>query len=303
MRRALLIFNPQATSVSAAVRDVIAHALSSQLKVELAETKRRHHATHLAGGAAHEGYDLVVSLAGDGTLNEIINGLIGTDTPVVPLPGGGTNVFARAIGLPRDPIEATAMILGRLEAGLEPRRINLGRVNGRAFCCNVGIGFDAAIVKAVERRFRLKRQVGDAFFVLQGLRLFFFAYPRREPPLHVEADGARLGPMHQVVVCNSNPYTYLGERAFQLCPMASQERGLDLTGLSSFRTSTVLRVIARAFGSGGHTKMRSVHALHDLGSFTVTSNTSLLYQVDGDLAGEDTRFTFESMPRALSVLA
>jgi diacylglycerol kinase family enzyme len=303
MKRALLIFNPQATSVSAPVRDVIAHALSSELKVELAETKRRHHATHLASGAAHEGYDVVISLAGDGTLNEIINGLIGTETPVIPLPGGGTNVFARAVGLPRDPIEATATILGRLESGAQPRRINVGRVNGRAFCCNVGIGFDAAIVKAVERRFRLKRQVGDAFFVYQGLRLFFFAYPRRERPLHLDVGTEHIGPLHQIVVCNSNPYTYLGDRPFQLCPMASLERGLDLTGLASFRTMSVLRVIARAFGSGGHAKMRSVHTAHDLDAFTVTSDRPLLYQVDGDLAGEGTRFDFENLPRALAILA
>jgi len=303
MKRALLLFNPEATSVSRSVRDVIAHALSSELKLEIAETKRRHHATHIARGASHEGFDIIVCLGGDGTLNEVANGMAGSQTALVPLPGGGTNVFARTMGLPNDPIEATSIVLARIVEGTEPRRITLGRVNERIFLCNVGIGFDAAVVQAVERRMRLRRRVGDAYYVFQGLRTFFFAYPRRDPALALDLAGERTAAFHQVVVCNSNPYTYLGTMPLQLCPMAAQERGLDVTAFSSFRTTTVLRVLARAFGSGGHTKFRSVCALHDLDAFTLTATRPALYQVDGDLAGEDSTFTFRSMPDTLSVIA
>ena len=303
MKRALLLFNPEATSVSAPVRDVIAHALATELKLETAETKRRHHASHLAEGAAHEGFDIVVCLGGDGTLNEVIQGIAGSTTTVIALPGGGTNVFTRTLGLPRDPVEATAVVLQRLADNAEPRRINLGRVNGRYFVSNAGIGFDAALVKAVERRFRIKRHVGDPFFVAQGIRLFFFAFPRRVGPLRLTVEGRTIERLHQAVVCNGDPYTFLGERPFRLCPAASHDRGLDVTALSSFRTSTVLRVIARGFGSGGHVKMRSVHAFHDLDGFTVEADQPALYQVDGDLAGEDRRFVFESVPDALAVIA
>ena len=111
MRRGLLVFNPGATRVSPRMRDVIAHALSDELKLDVVETKRRNHATHLAAGAAHEGFDVVVCFGGDGTLNEVINGLAGTDVPLVPIPGGGTNVFARTMGLPKDPIDATSIVL------------------------------------------------------------------------------------------------------------------------------------------------------------------------------------------------
>src|SRR5439155_3793713 len=155
MRRGLLLFNPGATRVSHRTRDVIAHALSAELKLDVAETKRRNHATHLARGAAHEGYDVVVCFGGDGTLNEVINGLAGTDVPLIPLPGGGTNVFARTMGLPKDPIEATTLVLRHLQEGASPRRINLGALNGRAFAFCAGVGIDAAVVRAVERRFRL----------------------------------------------------------------------------------------------------------------------------------------------------
>jgi diacylglycerol kinase family enzyme len=111
VKRAVLITNPEATTVTPATRDVIARALSSDLLVDVAETKRRGHAQHLAAGAVHEGYDIVVVLGGDGTLNEALNGVAGTDTPLAVLPGGGTNVFARTHGMPRDPIEGTAALL------------------------------------------------------------------------------------------------------------------------------------------------------------------------------------------------
>ena len=83
----------------------------------LAETSRRSHATRLALGAAATGTDVVVVLGGDGTLNEAANGLAGTSTALAPLPGGSTNVFARSIGLPNDPIEATGVLLDALAAG------------------------------------------------------------------------------------------------------------------------------------------------------------------------------------------
>src|SRR5258708_26144264 len=103
MRRGLLILNPEATRVSARTRDVIAHALSAELKLDIAETKRRNHATHLASGAAHEGYDVVVCFGGDGTLNEGINGLAGTPPPPPPLPPRATNPVPPPTGPPQNP--------------------------------------------------------------------------------------------------------------------------------------------------------------------------------------------------------
>lgn len=303
MRRALLLFNPEATRVSARVRDVITHAFAVELKLDVVSTKRRHHATHLAAGAAHEGYEVVVCLGGDGTLNEVVNGLVGTDVPLIPLPGGGTNVFARTMGLPKDPIEATSVALERLAEDAEPKRINIGRVNGRAFAFCAGIGIDAAIVRAVERRFRIKKKVGEPFFVVQGLRTFFFAYPRRESAMILRTGNRTIADLRSIIVCNSNPFTFLGERPFQMCPLAEQEIGLDVVGLTSLRTATALRILWRAFGSGGHTKLRSVRYLHDVDSFRVEAPLPLPYQVDGDFAGEERTLEFETLRNALAVIA
>ena len=247
MKRALLIYNPEATTTSPGVRDVIIHALSADLQIEVAQTKRRGHATHLAAGAAHDGFDLVACLGGDGTLNEVINGLAGTGVPLATIPGGGTNVFARTLGFPEDPVEATAVLLAKIREGVRPHPVGLGRINGRAFGFCAGVGFDAAVVRAVERRFRLKKTIGDWFFVSTAVRVFFFGYDRRRPALTLTLpDGTAYPDLHLAVVGNSNPYTFLGERPFRVTPLAHFDRGLDVTALESMTTSRILRVVFRA---------------------------------------------------------
>lgn len=304
VKRAILITNPEATTVTSRARDVITRALSSDLVVDVAETKRRGHAQHLAAGAVHEGHDLVLVLGGDGTLNEALNGVAGTETPLAILPGGGTNVFARTHGIPEDPVEATAALLERLREGTEPKRINLGRINGRYFSFIAGVGFDAAVVRAVERRFRMKKAIGEWYFVTTGVRVYFFAYDKRDAPITVRLpDGTEHRNLRVAIAGNSNPFTFLGERLFQVTPLADAERGLDVTLVKSLGLHHVLRFIWRAFGSGGHIRLKNVIGLHDLERFEVIASHALPYQVDGDFVGEAEHFTFESAPNALRLFA
>ena len=304
VKRAILITNPEATTVTRRTRDVITRALSGDLVVDVAETKRRGHAQHLAAGAVHEGHDLVLILGGDGTLNEALNGVAGTETPLAILPGGGTNVFARTHGIPEDPVEATAALLERLREGAEPKRINLGRLNGRYFGFIAGVGFDAAVVRAVERRFRMKKAIGEWYFVTTGLRVYFFAYDKREAPITIRLpDGTEHRNLRVAIAGNSNPFTFLGERPFQITPLADASRGLDVTAVRSLGLHHVLRFLWRAFGSGGHIRLRNVIGLHDLTSFEVIGSHALPYQVDGDYVGEADRFVFESAPDALRLFA
>ncbi len=304
MKRAILITNPEAMTVTGRTRDVITRALSGDLVVDVAETKRRGHAQHLAAGAVHEGHDLVIVLGGDGTLNEALNGVAGTETPLAIVPGGGTNVFARTHGIPEDPIEATAALLERLREDAEPKRINLGRINGRYFGFIAGVGFDAAVVRTVERRFRMKKAIGEWYFVTTGLRVYFFAYDKRDAPITIRLpDGTEHRNLRVAICGNSNPFTFLGERPLQITPLADAERGLDVTAVRSLGLHHVLRFLWRAFGSGGHIRLRNVIGLHDLESFEVTGAHALPYQVDGDFVGEADRFVFESAPGALRLIA
>ncbi len=186
--RLLLIVNSSASSVTPRGRVVIQKALSADHDVTVAETSRRGHATRLAQGAARDGVDVVVVLGGDGTLNEAANGLAGTETALPPLPGGSTNVFARTIGLPNDPIEATGALLDGLAAG-RIEAVGLGSVNGRYFLFHVGLGFDAAVVEQVERRAQLKRWAGHPLFVFSAFTTWFRHYDSSRP--RFEVDGVR----------------------------------------------------------------------------------------------------------------
>src|SRR4029453_18589776 len=182
--KVLLLVNSVASSVTPRSRVVIGKALSADHDVTVAETSRRGHATRLAQGAAATGADVVVVLGGDGTLNEAANGLAGTATALAPLPGGSTNVFARTIGLPNDPIEATGALLDGPAAG----RIGdggLGSVNGRYFLFHVGLGFDAAVVEQVERRAQLKRWAGHPLFAFSAVTSWFRHYDRSRPRFSV----------------------------------------------------------------------------------------------------------------------
>lgn len=299
--RALMIANPNASGTTPRVRDVIAHALGSALKVDVAETTHRHHATELAMNAVRDGYGTVISLGGDGTLNEVVNGIAGSPVMLIALPGGHTNVFARTFGLPRDPVEATSVVLANLEGGTSPRAMDIGRVNGRAFAFNAGLGFDADVVRAVEARPRAKRRWGEIYFVVAGVRRFFAGYPRRPSPMTVDA-GERIEGVKQIFVCASDPYTYFRTRPFRLCPDARQGAGLSATAVTSLSTVTALRTLGRAFGRARHGRLRAVHILDGLDAFTVTATQPVPLQVDGDYAGEATAFAFTLEREALQVL-
>ena len=122
--RALLVVNPAATTTSARTRDVLIHALASEMKLEAVTTEYRGHARDLGRQAAEsKDIELVVALGGDGTVNEVVNGLLhnGPSPENLPrlavVPGGSTNVFARALGLPNDAVEATGALLDALRQG------------------------------------------------------------------------------------------------------------------------------------------------------------------------------------------
>ena len=299
----LLLVNSSASSVTARARVVIRKALSADHEVTLAETTRRGHATRLAMGAAAAGTDVVVVLGGDGTLNEAANGLAGTDTALAPLPGGSTNVFARQLGLPDDPIEATGDLLAALDADTI-RPIGLGLVNGRYFVFHVGIGFDAALVAQVERRAALKRYAGHALFAYAGLDTWARHYDRSRPhfALH-HADGSVVDDAYMTVVLNTNPYTYVGNRPFNLAPDATLDRPLTSVSVRSMRTLRFLSLMSSALGSGARLRSSKwVDYRPDVSALTVKGFGPFPYQVDGDYLGEIDELVFRHEPDALRLV-
>jgi diacylglycerol kinase family enzyme len=304
VRRVLLISNANAHTVTPYTKHVIAKALAAGSRLQHVETKRRGHAIHVARGAAHEGIDLVVVLGGDGTANEVLNGLACTPVPMAILPGGGANVLARSFGSPRDPVEATGRLLERLDA--EPVRIPLGRINGRFFAANFGVGLDAAIVRAVDRRQLAKRVAGEGFFVWTAFRVFLFKTNRRRPQLRVSwgqgLEHARED-LFLVIGQNLDPYTYLGPRAMRVCPDVSVTEGLDFFALDRLRTTLVLRVALQTFTRGRHVRNKHGLSVHDVRRIRIECGRGMPFQADGELLGEAEAIDVDLIPDALSILA
>jgi diacylglycerol kinase family enzyme len=301
--KVLLVVNSSASSVTARGRVVIAKALSADHEVAVAETARRGHATRLAQGAAADGVDVVAVLGGDGTLNEAANGLAGTDTALAALPGGSTNVFARTLGLPDDPIEATGVLLDAL-AHDSIRRVGLGSVNGRHFLFHVGIGFDAAVVCEVERRGSLKRWASHALFAWAGFDTWLRRYDRSRPHFAVRVPGADTVDDGLFTVClNTDPYTFVGTRPFTLAPEATLDRGLALVTLRTLDALPLLGLLGSALGSGARLR-RSRHVARaiDVREAAVDGYGPVPYQVDGDYLGDVEHLELRHEPDVLRLV-
>ncbi|SDD22151.1 diacylglycerol/lipid kinase family protein [Actinokineospora iranica] len=305
--RAVLVVNPQATATTPAGRDVLAHALASQVKLEVVETDYRGHALAAAAQAALDGADLVVAHGGDGTVNEVVNGLLtagpSAATPMLGVvPGGSANVFARALGLPRHPVEATHVLLRALEEG-RTRRVGLGRVDSdgghRWFTFNAGMGWDADVVADVDRK-RGKRTSPALYARVAVAR---YARPRhRRPDLTVHVDGEEpIEGLRLAFVSNTDPWTYLGARPIHLNPGCAFESGLGLFALRTLRPQTVLRHFRQAMSATGRQRGKHLVRRDDVARITVSAPEPVRLQCDGDLIGERTRVEFTSVPNALVV--
>jgi diacylglycerol kinase family enzyme len=307
--RAVLVVNPKATATTAAGRDVLAHALASQVKLEVVETDYRGHAMAAAAKAAADGVDLVVAHGGDGTVNEVVNGVLAGEAggPVPKLgivPGGSANVFARALGLPRHPIEAAHQLLLAIAAGRD-RAVGLGRVtsNGspaRWFTFSAGVGLDADVVAGVDRR-RGKR-ASPALYARVAVARYIRPASGR-PRLAVEIPGEEpMSDLRLVFVSNTDPWTYLGDRPIHLNRGCSFDGGLGLFALTSLRLPTVLRHLRQAISRKGETRGGNLLRRDDVELIRVTADEPVRVQCDGDLIGERTSVEFTSVARALTVV-
>ena len=309
--RALLVVNPRATSTTPLRRDVIARALASELDLEVVETRYRGHAAKLAASAAADGFGLVLTLGGDGTVNEAVNGIMcpagpaapGTRPALAAIPGGSANVFSRALGLPADPVDATGRILDALSHG-RFRRIGLGQAGDRYFAFNAGLGFDAEVVRAVEGLRADGVPASAVLYFWTAVRHFFGVTDRRHPALTLErAGGEPEGHLFFCIVSNAAPWTFLGSRPVNPSPEADFDAGLDLFAVRKLTTVHTLGTLRRMLSKGGPPRGSGVLALHDEPCFTIRSERPIAFQVDGEYVGEVEQMTFRSVPAALRVVA
>jgi diacylglycerol kinase family enzyme len=293
--RLLLIANQVASSVTMRRRVVIRKALAADHELEVATTTHRGHAIELARDAAARGVDVVVVLAGDGTLDEAANGLAGTATALAPLPGGSTNVYARSLGVPMDPVDAASVLIQSLETR-SFTRVGLGSLapggssapveNLRRFLFHTGIGFDALVIARVERFGQpLKRLAAHPAYVVASV-LTWGSFDRRSPGFDLVVDGEPLGGCYFAVVSKVSPYTYLGSRPIAIAPAAGLLTPLAVTAFTRVDAVTLLAGSASAMSTGRFLRRRRgvVHR-HDVEHVEVVGHRPVPHQVDGDFLG------------------
>lgn len=299
---ATLIVNPQASGVTPEVVAAVERELGD---VETVLTRGPGHATELAADAC-TWVDRIYVLSGDGGFNEAVNGLDG-EVEVGFLPGGGTSVLPRVLGLPRDPVEA-ARALARSSA---VRRISLGRVTapsnslllgqGRRFTFSAGIGLDAELVRAVDRLGRRPdgRRPGDVEFTRELLRLLAARRGRFRPALTVLGRGRAAF----ALVANCDPYSYVGRRALRVAPRARFELGLDLVAPKDVRARDLPQLAWWALVRPGQVRSPDVITLHDADAIEVECDGPMPLQLDGEDLGDVTGARFEAERDALSVVS
>jgi diacylglycerol kinase family enzyme len=316
-KRMLVIVNPYATTVSDRLRNLVVYALRGSYQVDAVDTERRLHATELCREAAAAGYDVVVAFGGDGTVNEVANGLAGSGVPFTCLPGGRVNVYCRVLGIPADVVDATEHLLA-LADDWRPRQLDLGQVNGRCFVINAGVGLDAAVVERVDAHPKLKTRVGDAYYIQVAATTYVRRYLRRPQRLTVTYDslGPAAGPDASLpepvrgvtaIIQNGALYTYFGNRPVELAAGAELDSG-DLAGIVLKRTSPLdlstvsWRVVSKRAELERH---RQIDAFRGIDGLTVRSEDGapLPIQVDGDYIGSAPEAVFRVLPKALTVIA
>jgi diacylglycerol kinase family enzyme len=336
--RALLIVNPRATTTTKPVLDTIVSTLATQAEIEVVETRHRGDARDIAVRAAEEGWGALLVLSGDGTINEVVNGLMdkagirvgqapvgqapadpGTagQAPAAPgpelagqlpaigaLPGGNANVFTRDLGVPADPVAAVQVIAARLGAGTT-RTIGLGLAGDRYFTFNAGLGWDAEVVRGVEEQRAQGRPASTGLYMRTALRQYYRETDRRHPELTVvAADGTEIDPVGLAIISNTTPWSYAGQRPISPTPAASFDTGLDAFMLRRLRTISTLNAMRQmARRSGRPLTGKYVVSLHDQVEIMVRSRKPVALQVDGDYVGDAESVTFRSVPSALRVIA
>ena len=287
--RTVLIVNPRASKVSADVVDRVTAVIPGDVVV--VRTGAPGEATAIA--REHEASaDAMYVLGGDGTYNEVLNGVSGS-VPLGFLPGGGTSVLPRALGLGRDPVAAA-----RAAAGGVARPIGLGRVDGRRFSFNAGIGFDAELVRRIDAHGRAAdgRRPGDAAFVRAAVGIVAARRGRFAEALELEG----VGRAAFVLVANCDPYTYAGRLPVRIARSASFDAGLDVVAPVAVRPMGLPRLLlSLARGAGGRPGLR---VLHDVDRLVVRCDRPMPLQVDGEDLGDVEQVEFASEPRAVIAL-
>ena len=275
-------------------------------------TDHRGHAVEIGRQTAAEGVDVLIVHGGDGTVNEVVNGILevggpGVAAPAVGVvPGGSANVFARALGISPDPIEATNQLVDLLSAYRRRktwRRIGLMDCGERWAVFTAGMGVDGDVVAAVEAQRAKGRKVTASRYIRVAIREMLSS-ARKDPLLTLHMPGRDpVENVHFAFVSNSSPWTYANTRPVWTNPTTSFETGLGVFAITSMNVWANLQLVRKMLAR--RPRIDAAHLIRDddLSQLRVTSTTPVACQIDGDYLGLRETMTFTSVPDALGVVA
>ena len=276
--RAHLIMNPEARGVRPHLQRIIHSALASRFKLDATETEARDAGIDIAAEAVASGAELVIAFGGDGLVNEVVNGIGDSGASLAIVPGGTMNVFARNIGIPRDPLEATDLILAKA-GDVMPRTLSLGSANGRLFTFACGSGFDAEAATRVEAHRSSKRRFGEPYFYASAMAVFLKSYFDREPYMMVEGAFGRMDAV-MAIGLTAGPYAYLAGRPVRLTEGVRTPEELDLFVLRKLSYAQIPRYASGALLTGRFGPDSTVS--RDIGAYFVSSDLPFPVHVDGE---------------------
>lgn len=258
--------------------------------VEVLNTSGPGDAARLAASAAHSGVRDVIVSGGDGTINEALQGLVGTEARLGIWPRGTANVLARELAIPFSANAAAEVI-----ATGHSRRIHIGHVtleatgDGRYFFLMAGVGLDASIVEGV--RTRLKRRIGEAAFWYSGIGHLLSWQP---VPFQMEIEGETFPATFAAI---GNAPHYGGE--LSITPRARLDQPeFEVCLINSHSRLRYLRLLARAMRGGVPHDTKGVRFIR---ATRARATGDVLVQVDGEVIGR-TPMTFEIAPHSIEVV-
>ena len=286
------------------VTDLAVRTLAGVLDLDVERTQYRGHARELAAATTA---DLVIVHGGDGSINEVVNGVMGVTEgrPLMAvIPGGGANVLARALGLPLDAAAAIRRVREAVAAGRH-RTIGLGLADDRYFTFSAGLGWDAEVVREVDRLRARGRRESVALFLRTLAHQYYAGTDRRRPALTVERDGEPpVSGLFMAIVTNRSPWTYLGDRPLLPVPNPDFNSGLDLLALQRLRLTTVLNAVGQMlYVRSRPPRGRNLLSVLGSESLTLRSARPIALQADGEYLGETEAVKFQFVPHALRIVA
>ena len=310
-KRMLVIVNPYATTVSDRLKNLVVYALQGRYDVTAVTTEARAHAIEIGREARDGHHDIVVAFGGDGTVNEVANGLAGTSVPVSVLPGGSTNVVCRTLGIPNDVVDATEHLLG-LADDLRPRAIDLGVVNDRRFVFACGAGLDASVVQRVDSHPKLKARTGEWYFTWSAVSAFYRRYLRDPVRLRLAVDGNSAEGI-TAIAQNSDPYTYFRGQALHICEGAALDNGtlsMAMLRRAAQRDMPTIaaRVLVERLPTPEHRQLDHFDGVTSARVESISRDAEekvrpFPLQVDGDYIGDHTELDLSIEPGALTIVA